>query len=299
MDPTNTLNPNQQPNPDPGTTPLVPPVSPFNQPVTDPPAEVPTPMPDPVAPIGLPAELPVTNPPATPAPVADNLPAATPMTDLNSSVGAFAPPLASPAPTFSYPQPSVTAVPPADSSTPGVLNLENPTPPSEALDLSNPNVPVFATSSTSSDPVPTDLSHLIGGTTPPLSAEPAPVPAEASQVVQPTMVVGGTESTAASGSHSFPKKIVLGAIVILLLVTGASAYFILGVGQTEVADETTSVPAEQQLTVPPSAVIPTVPATPQATSSGFGAVSGATPSGTTATPTATSGASAIDRLKSR
>lgn len=283
MDSTNTLNSNQQPSSGPGASPVTPPIPPL--PTDGPPAQAPTPVTDPA----VPPVFPVTE-----NPLGSNLPNTSPLPDLNPPVGAPTAPPEPPAPTFSYPQPAPADTTLAAPSTPGVLGSESPpAAPSEALDLSNPNVPVFASQPPSPDQVPTDLSHLIGGNQTP--AEPASAPA-APQAAQPTMVVGGTEAPVASGSHGFPKKIVLGAVVILLLVTAASAYFILGIGQTESTDETTSLPAEQELTAPPSAVIPTIP---QATSSGFGTVSGATPSGVAATPTATSGASAIDRLKGR
>lgn len=147
---------------------------------------------------------------------------------------------------------------------------------------------------------PTDLSHLMDVP----SAAPVST-AQPETLVVPQSTAETNQAVTSSGSKGFPKiAILVGGLLLLLVVAGASAYFILGVGQP--VQPQTSVPAEQQrLTNPPKSVLPTTspPATPSAENNSFGTLTGqATPSASptkAATTSAQSGTSAIDLLRQR
>jgi hypothetical protein len=89
-------------------------------------------------------------------------------------------------------------------------------------------------------------------------------------------------------SSGFPKWVFLLGGVILLAVVGASAYFILGVGRPQ----STSLPAEQVPAVLTPTATPPAATSSATPSAGFGNLSGATPSSTTAT-----GSSAFEILR--
>lgn len=158
-----------------------------------------------------------------------------------------------------------------------------------------------------SEAVPTDLSHLVGSSDTSASSPPSPEglippvtpvpdatvagqPADASQVAAAQAVTSGA-------SGGFPKWMLLVGLMVLLLVMGASAYFILGVGQAPT--EQTSIPAEQPpLTNPPRTIIPSPPAPPEqpstSSAASFGNLGGVTPP-----PSSPSGTSALDLLRQR
>lgn len=147
---------------------------------------------------------------------------------------------------------------------------------------------------------PTDLSHLVGGV---LGADPSAgvlstAPDSQPNVVVPTPVAQDTPQVVTNNSSGFPKWILAVGGVVMLLVIGVSAYFILGVGKSE---ETTSIPAEQQsLTNPPQAILPTaVPTLPIATTSAatFGSLEGGNQATTSAN--SFSGTSALERLRQK
>ncbi|OGE25894.1 hypothetical protein A3H85_01650 [Candidatus Daviesbacteria bacterium RIFCSPLOWO2_02_FULL_40_8] len=125
------------------------------------------------------------------------------------------------------------------------------------------------------DAAPTDLSSLaaalgspdnLGGSQP-VAAAPQPTPPET-----PTVVTGSR------GLHLPKWALIVGAITGLLAVLGASAYFILGIGQP--TTDSTSLPATQQtLTSPPRASVPTPTVIPNLDSgTSLGSLSGASPS---------------------
>lgn len=149
---------------------------------------------------------------------------------------------------------------------------------------------------------PTDLSHLIGNTD--TVASGAQPPQSAETMVIPQNSTGGDMSGIAPQNHKggVPAWLIGLGVALLLLVAGASAFFILGVGK---APENTSVPAtvtDTQNQIKPPAPVPTPTqvqpsAQPEATGSGttssFGQLQGSTP---TQTPQASS---AAEILKAR
>lgn len=100
-----------------------------------------------------------------------------------------------------------------------------------------------------SEPAPTDLSHLITN-----NSRPDPE----SLIVPPTSPEVST-TLPAENHKDIPKWLIGLGVGLLLIVTGASAYFILGIGQPP---KTSSIPAEQ--TEKPTIKAPAPIATPVA-----------------------------------
>lgn len=155
-----------------------------------------------------------------------------------------------------------------------------------------------APASAPNDSIPTDLSHLAA----PAGSEGGMVPS--SSLPSDSMVVPAPapEATVNNTSSGFPKWLLIVGGVILILVIGASAYFILGGGKFGQA-ATVSVPAEQPpLANPPQPIIPTEAPTGEnaASQGGFGSLNGteATPSSAASTSSAKT-PSAMDLLKQR
>lgn len=158
---------------------------------------------------------------------------------------------------------------------------------------------------------PTDLSHLMNGSTPAEITTPAPqtLAPDSTQPVVPDgqnskpgdVNQGGSQVVTTPPSGGFPKWAILVGGVVLILVLAASAYFILGVGSTP--EQTTSLPAEQApLTNPPRTILPAqatptpMAATPSAGTSSFGALQGGSQP---ATSSGQSGSSALELLRQR
>lgn len=171
--------------------------------------------------------------------------------------------------TESSPQP--TWMPTAPQPT----NLPEPTP----LPQTPPSPPPVQ-----SEPAPTDLSHLITNNS--QTPETLVVPPISPEV---------TTTLPVDNHKDFPKWLIGVGVGLLILVTGASAYFILGIGQPP---KTTSIPASEEQTTtlknPPPIASPVSQPTPPTTSgsANFGQLEG---SGNT-TPQATS---AADLLRQR
>lgn len=162
--------------------------------------------------------------------------------------------------------PSYTAIPPWSEQPNPSIQYAN------QQGLENPNPPNL----TEGEPAPTDLTHLINNS-PVENVQ--PTASEAETLVAPTN--GATTevpNVPTEGNKGFPKWLIGVGIGLLIIVAGASAYFILGIGQT---GDTKSIPAEavpsQTREVKPPAPIPTPisqPA-PQATgSANFGELGG-------------------------
>lgn len=267
---------------------------------------------NPTTPLSDPSPLPT--PPSTPQPPLPDQPAPqtvqTPQTSgfEPSPLGAILPtiPLVSsfepsgslsPTPGMDFPpsQPLSTSLPAQGLPPTGLPSVATPTwlpQPEEQSKLGLgveplPPAPTFSPS-TEAENTPTDLSHLMG--------EPAPQTEEVGPNQPETLVVpppSEANQVVTGGNGGFPKWVaIVGALVLLLLVTGASAYFILGIGKPA----SSSVPIEQPpLTNPPRTVVPTLQPTNQSTpSAGFGNLEGISP-----TPSQSGTSSAIDLLRQR
>ncbi len=164
-----------------------------------------------------------------------------------------------------------------------------PPPASSSVDLSSINV--------QPDNAPTDLSHLAAALGVPGQQTPvAPAPSAAPQSL-PAEGTAATSVVAASPKMS-KKLLIVGGIILLVAVTIASAYFILGIGQP--APDTTSLPAQTQLTAPPRSTVTPTPLPVSESPSTLGGVSGATESAQIATSSAqTTGTSVFDRRKTQ
>lgn len=270
--------------------PLAPePIPTFTQPTPEPFMTPPIPSPTPI--FGQPNQTSINNDynPVIPNPTLTTEPQLPPMpTTLPPSSlppeQPFTPPTA-PIPTF---EPALSNPPMAEQATmdqhlqnSGIL---------PAVDQEPQGAPV-----NSMDQAPTDLSHLIdnssapngepppSGYTPPLTQpETLVIPADGSPVV-PNIP---TQET----NHKIPKWVIGVGVALLIAVVGASAYFILGIGQKT---ETTSIPAttapqtQTNLQPPPQAQVPIPQPTTAPQTSTFGALEGS------GTPAATSAAELI------
>lgn len=186
-------------------------------------------------------------------------------------------PLSTEQPLASQPIASVPTWPPAEVGAPVQTAPTEPTlPPLDqgqnlaAYGLGVPNME----SSIPPEPMPTNLSDL--GTEPAPSQQPSVQPPQAEVLVMPQNVSQVSAPPAAGG---FPKWIILVGVLLILLVGGGSAYFILGVGQTK----QTAAPTEQPPAslAQPTSVMPSVlpspttviaPTAPAASPSGTSAI---------------------------
>lgn len=142
---------------------------------------------------------------------------------------------------------------------------------------------------------PTDLSHLINNNSQPDNSQNPAASAETLVVPSPTASPAPDVPTIPSEQHKgIPKWLIGVGAGLLIIVAGASAYFILGIGQTP--KTTTSIPAQVAKTTvktpPPIATPVAQPTAPAAAteSANFGQLQGSQ------TPSATS---AADLLKQR
>lgn len=168
-------------------------------------------------------------------------------------------------------------------------------PPAAAPTPFNP----FASSGTGSQPsepvasetVPTDLSNLVNTSPEAVSYMPQ---AEAPSVVLPQAPGGGMDQAVpASGGKGFPKILIIIGGVILLIVIGASAYFILGIGKPA-----EPLPVSNSIEQQPAAA-PTAKLTPTPTVSTQSGSFSNLPGNPTVTPSGGGGGSAYDLLKKR
>lgn len=235
------------PQPDPTPMQWGPPPPP-SQPSWEPLSESPTLQntPDPLTPQPLPSSQPAPAESDSVPAESDSVPASTwPQTPLASSQPSTPPPPPpSPEPTFPPIMPQDT--PPASTST-----LDNPwgassqPPPIDSPEVTLPQTsqtPTESGSLTSSDSAPTDLSHLI--TTDTINADPKEAQAPET-LVTPTSISPEVPNLSTEGVKGIPKWVIGLGVGLLIVVVGASAYFILGIGQPP---QTSSIPATQEPT---------------------------------------------------
>lgn len=132
-----------------------------------------------------------------------------------------------------------------------------------------------------SEPAPTNLSNI--------TASPAVGPANQPQTVQPETLVmpmpqDANQVDTNGGSKGFPIWVLIVGILVVLAVGGASAYFILGIGQPKV-EQVENIPAEIPTPIPLPTEAP-ISATPSGTVNPGAGGTG-------------SGSSAIDLLRRR
>lgn len=147
------------------------------------------------------------------------------------------------------------------------------------------------------DSAPTDLSHLVN--TPENGVPSTPAAPQAEPVVVTQAATPDTNQVVTgSNSGGIPKwALIAGGVILLLIVAGASAYFILGVGKPAQTEQTeNTAPIEEQVpTIPPQTLVPTEAVPPVASgAANFGSLSNASPS-----PSVAGGTSALDRLRQR
>lgn len=139
--------------------------------------------------------------------------------------------------------------------------------PTQAASLDLSNIPLPEANQNSMEAAPTDLSNLAAALGAPTDINGTPVNGgqPSNTISQPTNTTPQSPPSApstvvTSSSGGLPKwAIIAGAVALLVIVTAASAYFILGIGQTQPEEEIT---VDQTLTNPPRAVAPTVVVTP-------------------------------------
>lgn len=190
----------------------------------------------------------------------------------------------SPLPTPIQPEPAVeplpTFTPPSQDMQSNPSPLDNPLgapiqpPPIDGSNQANPPAwaPPSQTAAEDTQSAPTDLSHLISNNNPQEQPQPA-----AETLIVPNAASPEVPNLPSEERKGIPKWLIGIAIGLLLLVSGASAYFILGIGKTP---ETASVPATTekettQIKPPPPVATPVPRPTPQETgSSSFGELGG-------------------------
>lgn len=284
--------------------PVATPPTPPTWPAPTEPASTPTPEPAPVEPTSTPAQpypTPAPWPDIIPAPIQPEptsapmpAPAPAPWPIPTESVSVPPQPAPEPTPAFGAPDQSAQYTDPNtfttnDLSTPTSVPVQS-TPawvPPQSVPQANPM------GIETSEQAPTDLSHLIGNSDTNNQTNTQP-----ETLVIPQSPTPDIPTVPATHSGGMPKWIIGLGIGLLIIVAGASAYFILGVGK---APKNTSLPAQEVPAVTqPSA--PTQPpietSAPQSAteSSNFGELQG---SGSAPQATSEATPNSFDRLRSR
>lgn len=188
--------------------------------------------------------------------------------------------------------PSIDAGPPS-TFPPQPQPASTPSQPTDLSTLTSTPQAVPPPQTTVSESAPTDLSHLIGNN--PLPENNTPQQEAAEILVAPSANTAPDVSASPQEERKgIPKWVIGVGVGLLLLVAGASAYFILGIGRPP---ETESIPATQApkttQQVKPPAPLPTPVSQPAATgSASFDQLQGGSSGGQQAT-------SAADLLRQR
>ncbi|MBI3485376.1 hypothetical protein HY025_00360 [Candidatus Daviesbacteria bacterium] len=174
--------------------------------------------------------------------------------------------------------------------------------------LAEETVPSAPPSLEQTEPAPTDLSQLTAnaGATPSTDIYNPTVSAPETLVVPAEPNATNPTAVSAMPHKTLPLPAIIGAVIVILAVSGASGYFILGIGKNSPPSTPTSLPISKQapLTNPPKQTPTSTPNVNQLIqnpsistgSSSFGALNGSA----SPTPTPTKAAtSAADLLKAK
>ncbi|MBI2330150.1 hypothetical protein HYU94_02070 [Candidatus Daviesbacteria bacterium] len=326
----NQNNPNSQNQNPASSSPSTPPASTWPPPPSNPWGTAPFAPPPPPEPTPSLPQDPIQPPPTDPAPLPSSVwpssppiqsePAPLPSSDQTSpSSDTWPTPnqpkptpsaIPNPMPTFTPPETSITAIPtPNDAIAPTTPDIPSPLDnplgaPVQPPSIDNPQASIQPSWSMSVPPAPTesaptDLSHLITNNPPSGSIQPAP-----EVLMVPPTATAGPEipTTLPTTNHkSMPRWVIGLGIGLLILVIGATAYFILGIGQpskTISLPATTTPPVNNAarpaapITTPAPTVQPSQQPTASDSASNFGELGGSAPSPAT-------GSSSIDLLRQR
>ncbi len=233
----------------------------------------PAPQVDPLAPSSIPGWSPSPQPPQSSEPTPTFMPpqpsplipnTGTLASSINDKAGNSEPNLSP----LDNPWGAPTQPPPIDGS-----QSQSPIQPSwmNASQNSEPNVNTGSPAPFPGESVPTDLSHLISGNSI-QSTQPAPD----TLVVPPVNLTPEVPTLPTENHKGMPGWLIGLGIALLVLVGGASAYFILGIGQP--SKGTTSLPAtvEVKTPTPIATPVPQPSSTPPAAtgSANFGSLQG-------------------------
>lgn len=206
-------------------------------------------------------------------------------------------PPSSPEPTQSEPTPTFTPLTAASPTgeEPTLSPIDNPwkaptqpAPPDQTPDAIQPswtNIPGSQTEN-QTEAAPTDLSHLIGNNN--SQQEPSAQTASETLVVPPAPIPD-VPTLPAENHKGMPKWLIGLGVGLLILVAGASAFLILGIGQP--SKTTTSLPAtvtpktaEVKPPLPIATPVPQATVQPASGSANFGELGGNAGGGTPTTP---------------
>ena len=249
----------------------------------------------PAEPPPYPQDIPPPPTPAVPTTPLDNWPPITPPANPQPQPAPTWPPTYQ-IPVNPQPQPQ-TEQPTSTFTQPQTSPLDNPwgaPTQAPAIDGSNQNQPSQPVYSTPQETAPTDLSHLISNNDT-SQIQPSSAIPETLVVPQANSISPEVPTLPSEGHRGIPKWLIGVGVGLLLVIAGASAYFILGIGQNA---KTTSLPVQTTpvktaVRTPPPAATPVPQATPPAAtdSASFGQLQG-----NSSTPQATS---AADLLRQR
>lgn len=157
---------------------------------------------------------------------------------------------------------------PQDTTSPPTSPLDNPW----GAPLQPP--PIDGPIAPQSESTPTDLSHLIGNDT--ISTEPQPATATSETLVVPsTNSAPEVPTLPTEGNHrGIPKWVIGLGVGLLIIVAGASAYFILGIGQPPKTSSVPATEAPKQEIKPPPPVSKPSPESAATGSASFGELEG-------------------------
>lgn len=238
----------------------------------------------------IPAQEPPPLPNQNPTPPQEGLPPALPPISLEN------PTTENPMQTGSVPPPpeAPTLMPAPPMPQPETLQL-NPIPPQSDLQPQTPtgNPANPANPANAAETAPTDLSHLISENPPPPNDIYAPPISAPENLVVPNAPKTTPEAVTAGKHFNLSKILIAFGVLVLLIVSGLSAYFILGIGKPSPSPTSDQTP----LTNPPKQIVsPSPVSSPRETTATSAANFGDLSASASAAP---KGKTALDLLKQR